>query len=139
MLFIIYLCYTNHYIQYEYNMALHFFLCFYWPAATNWKIAQELAKRGVPCFLDIMVGIVYFSMLRVTLNEFQKQKTTSVSYKIIALSWSYEQLLHRLQMSSNRLQKSYFSQLLLIPRHSCSWLFSLSFGQVTKPTTARFF
>ena len=28
MLFIIYLCYTNHYIQYEYNMALHFFCVF---------------------------------------------------------------------------------------------------------------
>ena len=26
MLFIIYLFYTNHYIQYEYNMALHFFV-----------------------------------------------------------------------------------------------------------------
>ena len=53
MLFIIYLFYTNHYIQYGYNMHSTF-LCFYWPAATNtqehWKIAQKLAKRGVPCF-----------------------------------------------------------------------------------------
>ena len=42
MLFIIYMFYTNHYIQYEYNMALHFL--------EHWKIAQKLAKRGVPCF-----------------------------------------------------------------------------------------
>ena len=46
---------------------------------------------------------------------------------------TYEQWLHKEQMLSNLVQKSCFPQLLRMSMHSDSCLFSLSFGQVTKP------